>query len=112
MRAQLAGANAWLFKKCQKVLHNNDDIPRRYKYLGFSRTTDKLNKRAMMALDRSPESFSPQTNSTSLFPTNELYIFVALVQTCDPWGGASFDPKGHHMNKIDKGLQGCYIPTI
>ena len=21
-------------------------------------------------------------------------------------GGASFDPKGHHMNKIDKGLQG------
>ena len=46
-----------------------------------------------MALDRSPES-------------NELYIFVPLVQTCDPWSGASFNPNGHHMNKIDKGLQG------
>ena len=50
-----------------------------------------------MALDRSPESFSP---------TNEFYIFVPLVPTCDPGGGASFDPKGNHMNKIDKGLQG------
>ena len=48
------------------------------------------NKRAMMALDRSPESFSPQMNSTSLF------------QLVTP----SFDPKGHHMNKIDKGLRG------
>ena len=51
----------------------------------------------MMALDRSLESFSPQ---------NEFYIFGPLVPTCDPQGGASFDPKGHHMNKIDKGLQG------
>ena len=51
----------------------------------------------MMALDCSPESFSP---------TNEFYIFVPLVPTCEPRGGASFDPKGHHMNKIDKGLQG------
>ena len=50
-----------------------------------------------MALDRSPESFSP---------TNEFYIFVPLVPTCDPRDGASFDPKGHHMNKIDKSLQG------
>ena len=50
-----------------------------------------------MALDRSPESF---------FPTNELYIFVPLVPTCDPRSGASSDPKGHHMNNIDKGLQG------
>ena len=41
----------------------------------------------MMALDRSPEAFSPQMNSTSL-------------------DGACFDPKGYHMNKIDKGLQG------
>ena len=56
----------------------------------------------MMALDRSSESFSPQLTSTC-FP---------LVQTCDPRGGASFDPKGHHMNKIDKGLQGCHIPKI
>ena len=51
----------------------------------------------MMALDRSPESFSPQT---------KFYIFVPLVPTCDHQGGASFDPKGHHVNKIDKGLQG------
>ena len=47
-----------------------------------------------MALDHSPESFSLQMNSTSLVPI------------CDPWGGASFDPKGHHVNKIDKGQQG------
>ena len=53
-----------------------------------------LNKRAMMALDR------------YIFPTNEFYIFVPLVPTCDPQGAASFDPKGHHVNKIDKGLQG------
>ena len=49
-----------------------------------------------MALDRSPESFSPQMDSTS----------VPLVPTCDPRGGASFDPTGHHMNKTNKGLQG------
>ena len=51
----------------------------------------------MMALDRSPESFSPQMNST---------FFSPFVPTCDPQGGASFDPKGYHMNKIDKGPQG------
>ena len=41
-----------------------------------------------------------------IFPTNEFYIFVPLVPNCDPRGGASVDPKGHHVNKIDKGLQG------
>ena len=41
-----------------------------------------------------------------IFPTNEFYIFVPSVPTCDPRGEASFDPKGHHVNKIDKGLQG------
>ena len=41
-----------------------------------------------------------------IFPTNGFYISVSLVPTCDPRGGASFDPTGHHMNKIDKGLQG------
>ena len=46
----------------------------------------------MMALDRSPESFSPQMN-------------VPLVPTCDPPGAAIFDPKGHRMNEIDKGLE-------
>ena len=50
-----------------------------------------------MALDHSPESFSPQMNSTSLF---------LWFPTCDPRGGASFDSKGHRVNKIVKGLQG------
>ena len=35
----------------------------------------KKTKRAIIALDCSPESF---------FPTNEFYIFVPLVQTSDP----------------------------
>ena len=51
----------------------------------------------MMAPDHSSESFSPQMNST---------FFVPFVPTCDPRGGTSFDPNGHHMNKIDKGLKG------
>ena len=55
------------------------------------------NKRAMMALDCSPESFFPHMIST---------FFVPFVLTCDPRGGANFDPKGHHMNKTDNGLQG------
>ena len=50
-----------------------------------------------MALDCSPESFSLQMNSTSLF------LWFQLVT---PREGASFDPKAHHVNKIDKGLQG------
>ena len=29
-----------------------------------------------------------------IFPTIEFYIFVTLVPTCDPQGGASFDSKG------------------
>ena len=29
-----------------------------------------------------------------------------LIPTCDPRAGASFNPTGHHMNKIDKSLQG------
>ena len=48
----------------------------------------------------------PGSLTRVIFPTNELYIFVPLLQTCDSRVGASFDPKGHHMNKIDKGLQG------
>ena len=62
----------------------------------FENILGKQDKRAMMALERSPESFSPQMNSTSLF---------LWFPTCDPWGGDSFDSKGHHVNKIDKGLQ-------
>ena len=63
----------------------------------------KTNKRAMMALDRSPESFSPKMDSTSL----------PLVPTSDSRGRASFDPTGHQMNKIEKrSTRRCYIPKI
>ena len=48
----------------------------------------------------------PGSLTRVIFPTNEFYIFVPLVPICDPRGGASFDLKGHHVNKIDKGLQG------
>ena len=48
----------------------------------------------------------PGSLTRVIFPTNEFYIFVPLVPTCDPQGGASFDPMGHHRNKINKGLQG------
>ena len=51
----------------------------------------------MMALDRSPASFSLQMNSTSLF----LWFHPVT-----PGDWASFDPKGHHVNKIDKSIQG------
>ena len=47
----------------------------------------------------------PGSLTRVIFPTNEFYIFVPLVPTRDPRCGASFDPKGHYMNKIDKGLQ-------
>ena len=29
-----------------------------------------------------------------------------MFQTCDPRGGASFDPKGHHMNNLCRGPLG------
>ena len=48
----------------------------------------------------------PGSLTRVIFPTTEFYIFVPLVPTCDPQGGANFDPKGHHMNKLDKSLQG------
>ena len=48
----------------------------------------------------------PGSLTRVIFPKNGFYISVPLVPTSDPRGGASFDPTGHHMNKIDKGLQG------
>ena len=59
----------------------------------WKRTRAPKSKSNKRDLDCSPESFSP---------TNVFYIFVPLVPTCDPQVEASFDPKGHHMNKIDK----------
>ena len=54
-----------------------------------------------MALDCSPESSPHKMNPT---------FFVSIVPTCEPPppprpGWVSLDP-GHHVNKIDKGLQG------
>ena len=54
----------------------------------------------MMALDCSPESFSLQMNSTSSF------LWFQLVT---PGVEPVLIPKGHHVNKIDKGLQGDAI---
>ena len=47
----------------------------------------------MMALDRSPESFSHKMNSTFLVP---------IVPTCDPWGGPVLNPEPSY-EKRDKG---------
>ena len=50
-------------------------------------------KRAMMALDRSPESFSPQMNSTSLF------LWFPLVT---PGVGPVLIPRGIKLTKVYK----------
>ena len=42
----------------------------------------------------------------SHFPNKWILHLRSLVQTCDPRDWAIFDPKGHYMNKTDKGLQG------
>ena len=36
----------------------------------------------------------------------EICLICSYILTCDPWGGASFDPHGHHMNKLRRGLHG------
>ena len=58
-----------------------------------------------MVLDRSPESFSPQMNSTFFVPfvptclpvsekkNFEVSFLCSYVPTCDPLSGASFDPQ-------------------
>ena len=55
------------------------------------------NKRAMMALDRTPESFAPQ---------NEFYLLYYYCSNLWPPGWGQFWPQGYHMNRIDKGAQG------
>ena len=81
---------------CTKKVDTNS-VFRHVNFAEMSHNWRNYNKRAMMALDPSPESFSPQMNFTSLF---------LGLPTCDPWGGVSFNSKGHHVNKIDKDLQG------
>ena len=45
----------------------------------------------------------PGSITCVIFPTNEsLFLWFQLVTP----GSACFNPKGHHMNEIDKGLQG------
>ena len=55
------------------------------------------NKRAMMALDHSPESFSQQ---------NQFYLLCSYCSNLWPQGWGQFWPWGHHMNKINKGPRG------
>ena len=64
---------AYLWFLCTTLVQNVCYQCLKFKVDGFYslkvmvKKTIKGNKRAMMALDRSPESFSPQLNSTSLF---------------------------------------------
>ena len=44
----------------------------------------------------------------SHFPHKWTLHLCSFGSNLWPLGGTSFDPKGHHLNKIDKGLQGCY----
>ena len=64
---QLLAKNVKIFKCSSDV--NLTFEPCDPKTIGtyMSQWQDFCNKRAMMALDGSPESFSPQMNSTSLF---------------------------------------------
>ena len=66
-----------------------------------------LNKRAMMALNRSPESVSPQ---------NEFYLLYYYSSDLWPPGWGQFWPQGYHMNRIDIGpniiVQGQMIKAL
>ena len=57
----------------------------------------------MMAVDRSPESF---------FPTNEFYIFVPLVPTCDPGVGPILTPGASSKQTLQRSTRRCYIPNM
>ena len=49
----------------------------------------------------------PASLTWVIFPTIEFYIFVPLVPTCDPQGGASFDSKGiiwMRLIRVHKGM--------
>ena len=35
-----------------------------------------------------------------------------MIQTCDPQGGASFLPQGHHMNNLGRGPLGPNIKAL
>ena len=61
----------------------------------------------MMALNRSPESVSPQ---------NEFYLFYYYCSTLWPPGWGQFWPQEYHMNRIDIGpniiVQGQMIKAL
>ena len=42
----------------------------------------------------------------------EVTLLYSYAPNCDLWGGASFDPKGHHMNKLGRGPQGDAIYQV
>ena len=61
------------------------------------------NKRAMMAQDRSPESFSPQMNSTFLF----LWFKLVTLGV-----GPVLIPKALYESNLQRSTRRCYIPKI
>ena len=38
------------------------------------------------------------------------FLCISLVQIQNPWGWANLDPEA--FKKLDKGQQGCYIPSF
>ena len=74
-----------------------------------------INKRAIMALDRLPESFPPPPQKKK--KKKKIYFFVLFVPTCDLRDGASFDPrciirkKVHYQMLLAK-YQSCRPPSF
>ena len=83
-----------------RYLFISDHAHRYYRHLSISYKVCQclitLNKRAMMALDHSPESFPHKMNST---------FFVLLLQHVTLGWGPALTPGTSYMNKIDKGQQ-------
>ena len=67
----------------------------------------QLRQRNMMALNRSPESVSPQ---------NEFYLLYYYCSNLWPPGWGQFWPQGYHMDRIDIGpniiVQGLMIKAL
>ena len=110
-----------LFPWCSYTLQNLDNMHWVKSWETFSKNLSKsinkygrscihkkwINKRAMMALNRSPESVSPQ---------NEFYLLYYYCSKLWPPGWGRFWPQGYHMNRIDIGpniiVQGQMIKAL
>ena len=55
-----------------------------------------------------------QSSRPSSFKKEEFEngLLCSFIPTCDHQGRASFDPRGHHINKLGRGLQGDAIYQI